>query len=207
MCSFRVSRKGLFFLCCFVFLELFVLHLGKGCCQHSRWVSWMEPKHTIMQRLASACKQSRSKDEPWEFPLDFPANRVWFVVWEFIYHSWNDWVDGYLGSSQARRVPLTGSSQRPLSTSTDKPWFSPPLGEREPGEGERCPEEGGEEAERGGQVPGNCAEQPRASVHGPGPPEPRTPVPSSPRQLPPAHHPTTLPALSCQTTERRQGAR
>lgn len=79
--------------------------------------------------------------------------------------------------------------------------FPPPPGEREPGEGERCLEEGGEEAERGGQVPVVRAEQPRASVHGPDAPEPRTPVLSSPRWLPPAHRPTTLPALTCQTTE------
>lgn len=83
-------------------------------------------------------------------------------------------------------------------------YFSP--GEREPGEGERRPAEGGEAAERGSQVPRICAEQPRASVHGPHPPEPRTPVPSSPRQLPPAHHHTTLPALTCPTTERRCAA-
>lgn len=81
-------------------------------------------------------------------------------------------------------------------------YFSP--GEREPGEGECRPEEGGEAAERGGQVPRLCAEQPRASVHGTHPPEPRTPVPYSPRQLPPpAHHHTTLPALTCPAAERR----
>ena len=74
-----------------------------------------------------------------------------------------------------------------------------PAGEREPGEGERRPEEGGEAADRGGQVPVVRAEQPRAHVHRPHPSDPRPPLPSSPQQLPPpAHHRTTLPALTCE---------
>lgn len=105
-------------------------------------------------------------------------------------------------ANQAGLMPYTGTTRAPAFTENFR-YFSP--GEREPGEGECRPEEGGEAAERGGQVPRVCAEQPRASVHGTHPPEPRTPVPYSPRQLPPpAHHHSTLPALTCPATERRR---
>lgn len=57
--SRRVSRKRLFF-----------WSLGKGCCQRSRWVDWIEPKHTNMQSLESACKQSRCSDGPLCFLLN-----------------------------------------------------------------------------------------------------------------------------------------
>lgn len=77
---------------------------------------------------------------------------------------------------------------------TSHPFVFP--GEREPGEGERRAEEGGEAADRGGQVSVLCADQPRAPVHRPGSSDPRPPLPSSSRQLPPAHHRTTLPALT-----------
>lgn len=86
-----------------------------------------------------------------------------------------------------------------ISAHTSSPPVCFPPGEREPGEGERRPEEGGEAADRGGQVPVVRAEQPRANVHRPHPSDPRPPLPSSPQQLPPpAHHCTTLPALTCE---------
>lgn len=70
-------------------------------------------------------------------------------------------------------------------------------GEWEPGERKRCFEEGGEAADGGSQVFILCAEQPRASVHGPDPPDPRAHLPVSPRHLPPpAHCRLTLPALT-----------
>lgn len=84
---------------------------------------------------------------------------------------------------------------------------SPPVspGEWDPGEGKRRPEEGGEAADRGGQVPVVRAEQPRTPLHRPDSSDPRPPVPSSSQQLPPpAHHCTTLPALTRRSETRRQ---
>lgn len=70
-------------------------------------------------------------------------------------------------------------------------------GKWKPGKGECRLEEGGEAADGGGQVSDVCAEQPRASVHRPGPSDPWPPVSSSSQQLPPpAHRCITLPALT-----------